>query len=408
MADEIIQATMPRLGRVELPLTVPSVASLPEAERAEALLRSYCQRQWHRPRPVSVLARPIATQDERVGHLDGVPVRRLVVTVNPTGCGWGKRGGGCVMCGHYLARIERPPEVVELTAEWDRVVETLKAGEIPILCLYNGGNVLNPDELPMEGLVDLCGRLSRLPFFRRLVIESRPEFITPGRIQALTGALAARQSLALGLGVETANDDVRRLCLNKGLHWDDCAQAVRTAGCPFRFYLFFGAPFLTEAERLTDAYLSLIRFQELAPEEVHVEAATIQRGTLLNRLWRNDFYDLPSLWSLIFLLRALPSGIRPYMGPFNHFPMPYQVPTTCGHCAGQVGAAFDEYNRSLDRAAFDRLSCHCLDSWFQQIHESDQRPLEQRLISCFEEMTGSAEAGSPQEAAAAAPVVTIV
>jgi hypothetical protein len=399
---------MPRLGRVELRSAVPAIADQREAERAETLLRAFCRRQWHRPRPVSMLARPIATQDVRTGHLDGVPMRRLVVTLNPAGCGWGRRGGGCVMCGHYLARTERPPTAAELAESWGPVVKSLKAGQIPILCLYNEGNVLNPDELPLDGVVDLCRRLSRLAFFRRLVIETRPEFITPGRIRSLTGALAAGQSLALGLGVETANDDVRRLCLNKGLRWDDYAQAVRTAGCRFRFYVFFGAPFLTEAEMLTDAHLSLTRFQELAPEEIHVEAATIQRGTLLNRLWRNDSYDLPSLWSLVFLLRALPAGIRPYVGPFNHFPMPYQVPTSCVRCEGQVRAALEDYNRSLDRAAFDRLSCPCLDSWFERIHESDRRPLEQRLTSCLEELALPAEADRPRDTVARAPAVAVV
>ncbi|MGD0547069.1 MAG: hypothetical protein ABR991_04500 [Terracidiphilus sp.] len=51
---------------------------------------------------------------------------------------------------------------------------------------------------------------------------------------------------------------------------------------------------------------------------------------MIDRLWRNDANDLPNLWSLVFLLRALPSGLFPDVSPFQHFPMPYKMPTTCG------------------------------------------------------------------------------
>jgi uncharacterized Fe-S cluster-containing MiaB family protein len=41
--------------------------------------------------------------------------------------------------------------------------------------------------------------------------------------------------------------------------------------------------------------LAILRFRRAKADDIHVESATIQRGRLLNRLWRNDAYDLPNL-----------------------------------------------------------------------------------------------------------------
>jgi len=381
MSDGYIQAEMPRLGKISIRRAVP-VSAAPQA--AQSLLRACCRRQWSRPRLLPGDASPIASVDEeRTCHLDGFPARRLVVTLRPAGCGWGARGGGCVMCGHYLASAGRALSSQELAPQWAAVVHRLTEGRFPVLCAYNGGNLLNPNEVEFSALLDLSRRLAGLPFFRRLVLETRPEFVKSSLVEMLLSALTPSQSLMLGLGVETSNDAVRQLCLNKGLLWSDYAAVPRSSRCLLRFYCFFGAPFLTEAEMLTDTFDSILRFRESNADEIYVEGATIQRGTLLNRLWRNDLYDLPSLWSLIFLLRALPAGPRPYVGAFQHFPMPYQVPQSCGRCQTSVGAALETYNQTLDLSCFDSLTCTCLDSWWQRLQEADARPLEERVLSCL-------------------------
>ena len=273
----------------------------------------------------------------------------------------------------------------DLGSQWDGIVRTLRDRQITVLCLYNGGSILNSDEMDLAALLALCRRLADIPFFRRLVLETRPEFAQPDSIMALLNALGPAQSLMLGIGIETANDVIRQLCLNKGLARSDFESIPHTNRCLHRFYCFFGAPFLTEAEMLTDTFDSLLRFRQNA-DEISVESATIQRGTLLNRLWRNDLYELPSLWSLVFLLRAMTGAPLPDVGTFQHFPMPYQIPTTCKLCEDRVVAALQTYNEVLDPSCFDGLACPCLDSWVRRIHETDVRPLEQRVLSRFEGM----------------------
>jgi hypothetical protein len=379
---DFIQAEMPRLGKLSIRRAVPVTTG---QEGTEGLVREYCRRQWSKPRLSRHETPLVASRDERSCHLDGEVVRRLVVTLRPAGCGWGAKGGGCIMCGHYLASSGQLLDSHDLLSQWPRVIQELEEGQIPVLCVYNGGNILNPDEVDFNALIDLCRRLSAKPFFRRLVLESRPEYTQPHLIQALLDNLAPSQSIMLGVGIESANDAIRHLCLNKGLSWSDFKSVPHNSRCLQRFYCFFGAPFLTEAEMLTDTFDSILRFRQEQADDIHVESATIQRGTLLNRLWRNDSYDLPNLWSLVFLLRALPGGLFPYVSPFQHFPMPYQIPTTCGLCESSVVAAFDAYNRRLDPSCFDNLACACLDSWALRLQETDPRPLEERIAATLGE-----------------------
>ena len=47
-----------------------------------------------------------ASSDIRTGYVNGQPVNRLVITLRGPGCVWVKRGGGCVMCGHYAGTLQ--------------------------------------------------------------------------------------------------------------------------------------------------------------------------------------------------------------------------------------------------------------------------------------------------------------
>ena len=100
MHDDFIRAEMPGLGEISLRRTVPRASDPKQVQSAQDLVCWHCHRQWSRPRPENGTPALVASQDERFCHIDGVAVRRLVVTLRPVGCGWGSRGGGCVMCGH--------------------------------------------------------------------------------------------------------------------------------------------------------------------------------------------------------------------------------------------------------------------------------------------------------------------
>lgn len=381
---DVLSANMPRIGRVIMPITMPVKASQDLFDQSVSQMRTFCRsvRNQFGNQPNTKLP-SVATSDMRIGYIGENVSARHVITLRPTGCSWCTKGGGCVMCGHYLASTGTPPQGDEILRE----IKSLDPEQPDIvLCIYNGGSMLNPEEMPTSLIRQICEVVSEKENVKKLVFETRPEFISITKIQELIECLRDDQQLVLSIGVESASDHVRDLCINKGFSFDDVCEATAPFRDMFRYYAFFGAPFLTEAEMVSDTYYTILQLKQLDPEDVHIEAATIQHGTVLARLWKNDFYRLPSLWSLVFLLKSLPEDMRPYVSPFNHFPMPELIPQSCSQCHALLCLRLSEYNRIKDPCVFDDINCQCLDTWLQQIQLTDSRPLEVRAQHVFKEL----------------------
>lgn len=85
------------------------------------------------------------------------------------------------------------------------------------LVIYNSGSVLNPNEMPLELLVEILGFARSLPGVRAISVDSRESFVTTNRLVVLTRHLRQDQSLRVILGIESADDAIRNGLLQKGM-----------------------------------------------------------------------------------------------------------------------------------------------------------------------------------------------
>ncbi len=91
--------------------------------------------------------------------------------------------------------------------------------------LYTSGSFLDPNEIPLEVRDRI---LSAFEGAKRVLFESRPEFVTPEVLKELP------DHSAVALGLESANDTVLRCSVRKGFGVKDyvrAADASTTAGC---------------------------------------------------------------------------------------------------------------------------------------------------------------------------------
>ena len=324
-----------------------------------------------------------ASSDVRTGYIDGKPVRRLVVTMRAPGCSWVGRSGGCTMCGHLAGttRGDRP-SADEFVRQFTDEISRYDLDDISVISIYNSGSVLNPAELDSDALERIMQRIKAQPSIRKVVLESRAEYVDRSMIETLTGILGDERRLSIAIGLETADNEKRRLCINKGCTRENLETAIDTirdiAG--IQLYVLLGLPFLTEREIVDDTEATLRCAAEMGADEIHIEPATVQRHTLVELLYREGLYRLPSLYSLYEVLRRVVPDIRPYVSPFMHMPLPDLIPHGCSLCTEDlIDGLLERYNIERTPESLSYVDCPCMDTWRERLDETDSRPLEIRI-----------------------------
>lgn len=318
----------------------------------------------------------------RIGYLNGKVVNRAVITLRARGCGWGETGMGCTMCGHYAGMFrDSLVNAEELIKQFDQGMEHIKFEETPILCVYNGGNFFNTNEIPYEVQRHICTTVAKNPHIKKFVVESKVEYCEESLLREIKAILKGK-SFVIAVGLETKSDKIRDLVINKGLilsAFEKTAELIKSIA-ELRVYAMIKPPFLTESEMIEDAVDTILYINDLEPEEIHFEPITVQEYTLVYYLWRQGLYRLPWLWSIIEILKRV-APIHVYCSPFAHFPEPIAKPHNCPACDDIVlNALFKGYNEHFDIKAFQNLDCRCKEAWRAQLAFRDSRPWEERII----------------------------
>ncbi|MBU0651006.1 hypothetical protein KKC59_03750 [bacterium] len=317
----------------------------------------------------------------RQGYLNGAAVKRAVITLKSTGCEWVRISGGCSLCGHYVCTTQgREISDREYVEDFLRQYNSFDFSDIPLLCLYNSGSVLNSAEISRQALFEICKIIALNKNIKKLVLETRIEYCDKDYILKLKDLLG-NIDLELALGLECKDEFVRNVVLNKGIsnkNYEDFSAEFKGL-VDFRFYIIVKPPFLTEKEALDDAVLAVEYALELGAKEVHLEPATIQKYTLGYFLNNKGLYNLPWLYTIIEILRQF-KGKNIYVSPFAHKPSPVKEPVNCSWCSADYkNLLLKQYNYNQDVSVFDNINCSCIKDWEKDMAKVDLRSMDQRI-----------------------------
>ncbi len=285
----------------------------------------------------------------------GGTVQAGVVVLRTTGCShW--HAGGCSMCG-YNAESEEGITPGQISEQFERAAAQL--GDVQMLKVYTSGSFLDEREVPQE----VAGRVLSHCRERgaRLLVESRPEYVTPEKIDAL---MAIHDDLEVAVGLESANDNVLKYSINKGFTRSDYERAARhlqERGVPLRTYVLLKPPFLTEPEAVADA-LATMDYAAQFSETLSINPVSVHKGTLVERLWRQWAYRPPWLWSVLEVLRSSaslgrevvcdPTGGGKERGAHN-----------CGECDAAVLRAIGAFTQTQNAEKLVTGDCACRRTW---------------------------------------------
>ncbi len=287
--------------------------------------------------------------------LDGKIVETGVIIFQTTGCSHFHRGG-CSMCGYNIGSSENiSPK--DISKQFARAIEEL--GEIELLKVYTSGSFLDECEIPVEQADQVLRHCA--DHHTRLLFESRPEYVTS---DTLDRVLRTHDQIELALGLESANDSVLKYSINKGFtvkDYDDAVRLLTDKRVDIRTYVLLKPPFLTEAEAVADAKATIIHAAKNS-KIVSLNPVNVQKGTLVERLWKNWAFRPPWLWSVLDVLKSSkdsgkkvicdPTGGGKERGAHN-----------CGKCDDVILDSIKAYSQTHDASRLGAPECDCKEIW---------------------------------------------
>jgi len=331
-----------------------------------------------------------------------------IATLRTKPCSWSS-SRGCVMCGYYQGAGYLPPSNRQLVAQTKGVIGRLDPQTYPAIVFTSNGSFLDPAEVSDNMRPVLLGML-REAGFQFVVVESRLEYITPTRLQAMVHAFCPdtlngkqKHRVSVSVGLESSNDLILHHCINKGHVRQDYVKTfelLRREGFSFDCYVLLGKPFLTAEEDISDA-VETIRFAvEQGAEYVFVMVLNLMRGTLTAHMAEHGYYELPSLWRAVQLLEDLPHDLRRYVQvkAFERAPVsPDAFATTCTKCKSAVKSGLNFWNQTGDfQHIKDLPRCECRKRFVA--HE-----LERKNDEALDDRVGKILQAMAHELATAAP-----
>lgn len=275
--------------------------------------------------------------------LDGDVVPSLTVVLTTKGCSWARRDG-CTMCGYVIdSNPHAQPSDVQkqfsaVLAHYGKAYKIIK--------VFTSGSFFDQGELPIDVRDGILSELRGTP---KVIVESRPEFVTS---EICEDVARTNDHIEVAIGLETSNDFIRNNYVNKGFVFRDfvrAAEAAHANSFTVKTYLLLKPPHVTEREALEDALQSV---RDAAPhaDTISLNLCNVQKGTLVEALWKKGLYRPPWLWTAVEVLKRTQGTVIVICDPVGGGTR--RGPHNCGKCDREVVAEIKEFSLSQDSASF--------------------------------------------------------
>jgi len=299
------------------------------------------------------------------------PITRLTILLPGKGCEWAIKTGGCTMCafGKRAQEIGKNFSANDLLALFQIALDLTKCQQPINLTIYNGGSFLNEREIPLEVQLKICQKVKEHPSIKKLFIESRVEFITQEKIRMLKNKLKNKK-LMIGIGLEAQDDKIRNILIKKGLDKKDYEKAVKLLKeneVKVLTYVLLKPIYLTEKEAIEEAIKTIKYAFEVGTDEVALEVAFVQEGTIMDKLFKENRYKPPWLWSIIEVIKKTYNFGPIHIGGFEDEPPPIAIPSNCLICSSKIKNFLQQYRETHNIKLFNDLKCDCYELWEQEV-----------------------------------------
>ncbi|MFW9967870.1 MAG: archaeosine biosynthesis radical SAM protein RaSEA [Candidatus Thorarchaeota archaeon] len=301
----------------------------------------------------------------------------LSIVLATSGCSHARgEKGGCTMCSYILDGASQKVSTEDLTQQFQNALTSLESLLAPIsVKVYTSGSFLDSVEVSPEARVEILKAISEDDRVRQVVLESRPEYVTNEAVSLVREILGDRE-IEIGMGLESADDLVRSLCINKGFSLSEFETALKTAashGIGTRAYVLVKPPFLTERDALLDAVQTIVAAAELGVTTISVNPVNVQKHTLVQRMWSRGHYRPPWLWTVMEILKESRDQVASEVNIVCD-PVAAGKPRgthNCGKCDDAFAKAIRQFSLDQSTSHFEGLDCGCKHQWSHVLEHED-------------------------------------
>jgi len=304
-------------------------------------------------------------------------IKRLTILLPGKGCGWHKKSGGCTMCGfpQKVRDIGKKLNGNDLTNLF-KIAQSMTLSDKPeLITIFNAGSFINSEEIDEKTQLRICRLVGKHPTAKKLYVESRAEYVTTEKIKKLLKNLKGKK-LIVAIGLESANDTIRNTYIHKGLPKEIYEQAIKTiqeSGARSLTYIFIKPVNVHEKDAIEDAVETVKYAFEKGSDEVALESAFVQPDTLMEKLYKNNQFRPPWLWSIIEVLKRTNHFRAIHLGKFDDTPPPIAIPENCPKCSPKIYELLDRYRETYDINLFNGLNCECVEKWRKELSDTENK-----------------------------------
>jgi hypothetical protein len=260
----------------------------------------------------------------------------------------------------------------------DQILSELKYLKAEHFALLTLGNFFNDTEVSSSLRATLLKPLSKIRTLKRVLVESRVQYVNEQKLLAAKLCLRNDQVLEFAFGYESVSEHIRNKILNKGTKEKDLDHALtlcQKIGIDFAAYVLIKPQTLTEVEGIREAVDTALHIIQKARlyrvrARVEFEPMFVVHGKIIETLFNEGKYKPPKLWSIIEVLNqtinALGNDFKKgslFVGLSDENLSDGRYASNCGICDAEVVEAIQQFNGNQSLKDFSHLSCNCKTEW---------------------------------------------
>jgi radical SAM enzyme (TIGR01210 family) len=292
----------------------------------------------------------------------------FVIIFRTKGCSWALKSG-CSMCGYFNDSMLEEVSDEDIFTQFERAMKNYSSQKF--VKIFTSGSFLDDKEISSKIRKKILNKLYETA--GKVTVESRPEYITEKKLSEIK-KIVKDKIFEIGIGLETASDEVRKKYLNKGFTFKDykeSAKLLKKYNFNLKTYVLIKPPFLTEKESIDDAIITVEKIKDVT-DIISFNPTNVQKNTLVEFLWKRKEYRPPYLFSIVKILKESKkiakktqikcdiSGGGSNRGPHN-----------CKSCDKKYLNAIADFSLNQDEKIFEGLSCDCKEKWLDLLDIED-------------------------------------